>query len=81
MNIGDVLYIKPNFYTEYMGANDAPRQARVVYIHPEGRFFVVESRRDLGVPWRETFYPYNRGSRTLWTSPRRICRMKRSCFE
>ena len=54
MKIGDILTIKPNFYTEYMGANDPPRQARVVYIHPEGRFFVV------GIPWRETFIPYNR---------------------
>lgn len=50
MKIGDILTIKPNFYTEYMGANDAPRQAQVIYIHPEGRFFVVEL----------TFFPYNR---------------------
>ena len=60
MNIGDVLYIKPNFYTEYMGANDMPRSARVVYIHPLTRFYVVEFRSDLGIPWRETFFPYNR---------------------
>lgn len=39
MKIGDILTIKPNFYTEYMGANDPPRQAQVIYIHPEGRFF------------------------------------------
>lgn len=60
MKIGDILTIKPNFYTEYMGANDAPRQAQVIYIHPEGRFFVAEFRSDLGTPWRETFYPYTR---------------------
>ena len=36
MKIGDILTIKPNFYTEYMGANDQPRPAQVVYIHPEG---------------------------------------------
>lgn len=59
MKIGDILTIKPNFYTEYMGANDQPRQAQVIYIHPEGRFYVVEFRSDLG-PWRETFYPYTR---------------------
>lgn len=35
MKIGDILTIKPNFYTEYMGANDQPRQAQVIYIHPE----------------------------------------------
>ena len=57
MIVGDILTIKPNFYTEY---NDHPRQAQVIYIHPEGRFFVVEFRSDLGIPWRETFYPYTR---------------------
>ena len=60
MKIGDILTIKPNFYTEYMGANDQPRQAQVIYIHPEGRFYVVEFRSDLGIPWRETFFPYTR---------------------
>ena len=33
LKIGDILTIKPNFYTEYMGANDQPRQAQVIYIH------------------------------------------------
>ena len=60
MIVGDILTIKPNFYTEYMGANDQPRQAQVIYIHPEGRFFVVEFRSDLDAPWRETFSPYTR---------------------
>ena len=60
MKIGDILTIKPNFYTEYMGANDQPRPAQVVYIHPEGRVYVVEFRSDLGIPWRETFFPYTR---------------------
>ena len=60
MKIGNILTIKPNFYTEYMGANDSPRQARVVYIHPLERFFVVEFRSDRDLPWRETFFPYNR---------------------
>ena len=39
MQVGDVLHIRPNFYTEYMGGNDGPRPARVVYIHPLERFF------------------------------------------
>ena len=60
MRVGDILTIKPNFYTEYMGANDLSRQAEVVYIHPLTRFYVVEFRGDLGVPWREAFYPYTR---------------------
>lgn len=61
MNIGDVLYITPNFYsTVGMLERDAPRRTVVVYIHPEERFYVAEFRSDLGVPWRETFYPHNR---------------------
>lgn len=32
----------------------------MIYIHPEGRFYVVEFRSDLGAPWRETFFPYTR---------------------
>ena len=52
MKIGDILTIKPNFYTEYMGANDQPRRAQVIYIHPEGRFYVVVFRSDMGIPWR-----------------------------
>ncbi len=60
MQVGDVLHIRPNFYTEYMGGNDGPRPARVVYIHPLERFFVVEFRSDRDLPWRETFFPYNR---------------------
>ena len=81
MQVGDVLHIRPNFYTEYMGGNDGPRPARVVYIHPLERFFVVEFRSDLGIPWRETFFPYNRRIEGTWTGPRRICQTKRSCFE
>lgn len=60
MQVGDVLHIRPNFYTEYMGGNDGPRLARVVYIHPLERFYVVEFRSDLVTPWRETFFPYTR---------------------
>ena len=60
MQVGDVLHIRPNFYTEYMGGNDGPRPGRVVYIRPLVRFYVAEFRSDLGTPWRETFYPYTR---------------------
>lgn len=38
----------------------APGPARVVYIHPLARFYVVEFRSDRDLPWRETFFPYNR---------------------
>lgn len=61
MNVGDVLHIKPNFYSTYgMVERDALRRCVVVYIHPEGRFYVVEFRSELGIPWRETFYPWTR---------------------
>ncbi len=78
MKIGDILTIKPNFYTEYMGANDQPRPDQVVYIHPEGRFYVVEFRSDLGIPGGRRFSHTHGGSRTSWTSPHHICRTKRS---
>ena len=61
MNVGDVLSIKPNFYSTFgMTERDAPRRCVVVYIHPEERFYVVEFRSELGIPWRETFYPWTR---------------------
>ncbi|MBS5658549.1 hypothetical protein NE612_01340 [Oscillibacter valericigenes] len=61
MKPGGTLHIKPNFYTEY-GMTDElrPQPCRVVYIHPERRFYVVEFRSALGRPWRETFYFANR---------------------
>ncbi len=64
MKIGDILTIKPNFYTEYMGGNDGPRPARVVYIHPLVRFYVAEFRSDLGTPLAGdvlSLYPADRG--------------------
>ena len=61
MNIGDKLRIQPTFDKDYaMDAHNRPLDCVVVYIHPLARFFVVEFRSDLGVPWRETFYPYTR---------------------
>ena len=62
MKSGDTLHIKPNFYTEY-GMTDElrPQPCRVVYIHPELRFYVVEFRSTVtGETWRETFYFPNR---------------------
>lgn len=61
IQIGDVLHIKPNFYCEY-GMKDQikPMVCRVVYVHPEGRYYVVEFISDNGETWREAFYPYTR---------------------
>lgn len=61
MEIGDILHITPTFSSEYALEDDkGPRPCRVVYIHPLGRFYVVEFRSDRGLPWRETFYFENR---------------------
>ena len=58
MQVGDVLYIRPNFYSTFgMTGDVGPRRCWVTYVHPEDRFYVVEFCSDLGVPWRETFYP------------------------
>ena len=57
MNIGDKLRIRPTFDKEYaLEDSKGPRDCVVVYIHPEERFYVVEFRSDLGLPWWETFY-------------------------
>lgn len=61
MNVGNKLRLQPTFDKEYaLEDSKGPRDCVVVYIHPLERFFVVEFRSDLGVPWRETFYPYTR---------------------
>lgn len=57
MNIGDKLRIRPTFDKEYALEDcKGPRDCVVVYIHPEQRFYVVEFRSDLGLPWWESFY-------------------------
>lgn len=61
MTVGDKLRLRPTFDHEFaMEDTKGPRDCTVIYIHPEGRFFVVEFRSGLGIPWRETFYPYTR---------------------
>ncbi len=61
MQVGDVLHIRPNFYCEYGMTDEIKVQAcRVVYLHPEDRFYVVEFTSALGRTWRESFFPANR---------------------
>ena len=63
MKPGGTLHIKPNFYTEY-GMTDElrPQPCRVVYIHPQWRFFTVEFRNAItGETWREVMYFTDRG--------------------
>lgn len=63
MEIGDKLMLEP---TVFGGGTDlvdvGPRSCRVVFIHPLGRYFVVEFRSDVtGKVYRETMYFTDRG--------------------
>ena len=58
MKIGDIVTEQPfvdsvdGIATEDRG----PRKGRVVYIHPQGRFYTVEFTARNGQTWRECFY-------------------------
>ena len=58
MKIGDILNIEPTLEaTSGLGAN-GPIPARVIYIHPAGRYYTVEFRSPItGYNWREAFWP------------------------
>lgn len=57
MNIGDILVLTPS--VQVHGRDDQPLQAlpcRVVYIHPQRRFFTAEFRSEMtGLTFREAF--------------------------
>ena len=58
MRTGDKLMLRPYALTEGAGMlNTQPRPCRVVYIHPKGRFYVVEFRSSVtGQTWWEARY-------------------------
>ena len=61
MKIGQKVTRYPVSFSEPDGKKgQKPMTGTVVYIHPLERFYVVEFRSDVGVPWRETFYFDNR---------------------
>ena len=65
MTIGDKLMLEP---TVFGGGSDlvniGSRPCRVVWIHPDGRYFVVEFRSQVtGEVFRETMYFTNRGGK------------------
>ena len=60
MTVGDKLRIQPTFDKDYSDERKRAMDCVVVYIHPDDRYYVVEFRSDLGIPWRETFYPATR---------------------
>lgn len=63
MKLGDILHLTPT--ASGYGSEElivvGPWPCRVVYIHPEQRFFTVEFRSSVtGKAWRETRYFSNR---------------------
>ena len=61
IRVGDTLTRAPTFYGTKDMLDASPRPCRVVHIHPELRFYVVEFRSTVtGETWRETFYFLNR---------------------
>lgn len=63
MILGDKLMLQPSVYGGGADMIDTgPRPCRVVWIHPGGRYFVVEFRSDVtGETFRETMYFQDRG--------------------
>lgn len=58
MQIGDILTLVPTIYGTKCGLEELdPMPCRVVYIHPQHRFYTVEfTSRVTGETWREAFY-------------------------
>ena len=57
MKIGDILNIEPTLEATSGLGTVGPIPARVIYIHPAGRYYTVEFRsRITGETWRETVY-------------------------
>lgn len=57
MNIGDKLMLVPSTASSTEDEETAAIPCRVVYIHPERRFYRVEFKSTItGETWRETFY-------------------------
>lgn len=68
MKIGDILSIEPTLEATSGLGTIGPIPARVIYIHPAGRYYTVEFRSPItGYNWREAFWP----KLTLHTEPRR----------
>lgn len=60
MKIGDILSIEPTLEaTSGLDTSTlASITARVIYIHPAGRYYTVEFRSPItGYNWREAFWP------------------------
>lgn len=68
MKIGDILNIEPTLEATSGLGTVGPIPARVIYIHPAGRYYTVEFCNPItGERWREAFWP----KLALHTEPRR----------
>lgn len=68
MQVGDILHLEPTLEATSGLGTIGPIPARVIYIHPAGRYYTVEFRSPItGYNWREAFWP----KLTLHTEPRR----------
>nr|DAN76113.1 MAG TPA: hypothetical protein [Caudoviricetes sp.] len=68
MKIGDILHLEPTLEATSGLGTVGPIPARVIYIHPAGRYYTVEFRSPItGYNWREAFWP----KLALHTEPRR----------
>ena len=65
MQIGDILTLRPTVWGSGSDiVNSDPQPCRVVWIHPLGRYFVVEFRSKVtGERFRETMYFQDRGGK------------------
>ena len=60
MNVGDQIVLRPSMEAKSGIERCARQKCTVVYVHPNGRFFVAEFRSAVGETFRETFYPETR---------------------
>ena len=58
MKIGDILHLEPTLEATSGLGTVGPISARVIYIHPAGRYCTVEFCSSItGERWREAFWP------------------------
>ena len=58
MQVGDILELEPTLEATSGLGTIGPIPARVIYIHPAGRYYTVEFRSHItGYNWREAFWP------------------------
>lgn len=68
MQVGNILEMEPTMEGTSGLGTIGPIPARVIYIHPAGRYYTVELRSPItGYNWREAFWP----KLALHTEPRR----------